>query len=132
MIWDHSIDFLRGRTPEEQVFRCWTIDTSEEIFLFSTAGLSSDVVFENPLVHIPYASQQLSVVYSILVTQYALTKEAYEFWQNLKKNTEQLGTIFDPQPFADYGNMHCLSDPQEPVIGFISACTTQQQRIYIS
>jgi len=131
LIFDPSLNGLRTRTPEEQIYRCWNTDTSEDISIASTAGLSADVVFEKPLVQIPYASQRISTVYSINVTQYALTKEEYEFWQNLKKNTEQLGSIFDPQPFADYGNMHCISNPDEPVIGFISACTSQQQRIYI-
>ena len=121
----------RDRLPSEQIYRCWTIDSSGTIFIASTTGLSNDVVQEKLLVTIPYLSIDLSQVYSILVTQYAQTKEAFEYWQNLKKNTEQIGTIFDPQPFAEFGNIHCLSDANEPVLGFISACSVQQQRIYI-
>src|SRR5205809_3645714 len=131
LIYDKSLSDVRPRKPEEQIYRCWNTDTSGEILISSTAGLSADVVFEKPLIQIPYASEKIDRVYSILVTQYALTKEAYEYWGNLKKNTEQLGSIFDPQPFADYGNMHCISDPSEPVLGFISACSLTQQRIYI-
>ena len=58
--------------------------------------------------------------------------EAFEFWDNLKKNTEQQGSIFGPRPFADYGNIRCLTDVSEPVLGYISACTIAQQRIYIT
>jgi hypothetical protein len=88
-------------------------------------------VFEKKLVSYPYEASQFRWVYTINVTQYALTKEAYEYWDNLKKNTEKIGSIFDPQPFADFGNIHCISDPDEPVIGFISACSTSQKRLYI-
>ena len=122
---------LRFRTPQEEIYRCWNIDTTGDIFLASTAALSSDIVFEKKLAYIPYRSTQIRWVYSILVTQYALTKDAFEYWQNLKKNTEEIGSIFDPQPFAEFGNIHCVTNPAEPVLGFISCCSTSKQRIYI-
>jgi hypothetical protein len=131
LIYDASIRNVRLRQPYEQIYRCWNENTSSEILIATTAGLSSDVIYQKPLITIPYGSTKIDRVYSILVTQYALTKEAYEYWDNLKKNTENLGSIFDPQPFADYGNMHAITDPSEPVLGYISACSAAQQRIYI-
>ncbi len=122
---------LRNRTPQEQVYGCWNIIPSSEIFIASTTGLSSDVVFEKPLIQIPYGSTKISDIYSIIVYQYALTKEGYEFWNNLKKNTETIGSIFDPQPFTEFGNIHCITDANEPVIGFVSASSITQQRIFI-
>ncbi|MEO8712108.1 MAG: DUF4249 domain-containing protein [Parafilimonas sp.] len=129
LIWD--VDHLRFRTPEEQIYRCWNINISPDISMGSTASLSSDVIFEKKLINIPYKSSKVRWYYSVLVTQYALTKEAYQYWDNLKKNTEELGSIFDPQPFADFGNIKCITNPEEPVLGFISACSTVKQRLYI-
>jgi hypothetical protein len=131
LIYDETIEYVRKRKPEEQIYRCWNIVTSGQIILTSTTGLSADVVHEKPLVQIPYGSEKIDRVYSINVTQNALTKEAFEFWTNLSKNTEQLGSIFDPQPFADFGNIHCLTNAEEPVLGYISACSTTQTRIFI-
>ena len=131
LIYDRSIRNVRIRLPDEQIYRCWNTDTSGEIFIASTENLSADVLYEKQLINIPYGSTKIDRVYSILVTQYALTKEAYQYWDNLKKNTESLGSIFDPQPFADYGNMHSITDPSEPVLGYISACSAIQQRIFI-
>lgn len=129
LIYDNGS--IRFRTPDEYINNCWTVLPSPSINVSTTSQLSSDVLYETPLVNIPYGSEKISIVYSIQVKQYAITKEAFEFWQNLKKNTEQLGTIFDPQPFADFGNIHCITNPAEPVIGFISANSIQKQRIYI-
>ena len=81
---------------------------------------------------IPLASERIGVRYSILVTQYALTKEAYQFWEIMKKNTEQVGTLFDPQPSQLLSNIHSVSDTTEPVIGFISAGAVSQKRLFIS
>jgi hypothetical protein len=52
--------------------------------------------------------------------------------EQMKKNTEALGTIFDPQPSQLKGNVHSVSDPNEVVIGYINATTVQQSRIFIS
>lgn len=129
LIYENGI--IRERKPDEQITNCWTVASSSSINISSTAQLSADVVYEEHLVNIPYSSEKLSIVYSIQVKEYALTKEAFEFWTNLKNNTENLGTIFDPQPFADYGNIHCLNNPNLPVIGFISASSEEEKRIYI-
>lgn len=131
LIYDPALHDVRYRLPEEQIYRCWNSDAPGDIQIANTAGLSADVLFEKPLTNIPYNSVKISFVYSIRVRQYALTKEAYEFWDNLKKNTEEQGGIFGPRPFADYGNIRCITDPTEPVVGFISACSLSQQRIYI-
>ena len=49
----------------------------------------------------------------------------------MKKNTESLGTIFDAQPSEIKGNIYSASDPAEPVIGYISATTIEEKRIFI-
>jgi hypothetical protein len=72
------------------------------------------------------------VLFSIIVNQYSLTEEGYNFLTLMQKNTESLGSIFDAQPSALRGNIHCLSDPSEQVIGFVSAGTIEKQRIFIS
>ena len=80
---------------------------------------------------IPQGSIKLGVKYSILVKQYALTADAFNFLEDVKKNTEQTGSVFDPQPSALKGNIHSISNPGEPVIGFIRVCNEQTKRIFI-
>ena len=123
---------LKERTPAQDIYSCFTTDTTNSIFLNSTETLSQDLVYQLPIVSIDSTSEKIETKYSILLTQYALTKDAYTFWQNLKKNTEQLGSIFDAQPSATFSNIHNIADATEPVIGYISAGTIQRKRIYIT
>jgi hypothetical protein len=120
------------RTASQFVHTCWRGDISTNITLGSSAKLSQDIISGNEVNFVPSTSEKLSVRYSILVKQYALTKEAYSYWQQLKKNTEQLGSIFDPQPSEIPGNIHCMSNPAEPVIGFISVGSVAKARVFIS
>ena len=84
------------------------------------------------MVQIPAGSSELGIRYSILVRQYVLTADAFNFWQQLQRNTEQIGSIFGPQPSEVKGNIHSVSNPAELVVGFISAGTMRQQRIFIT
>ncbi len=115
-----------------QTFDCWRSVNSTEILLGSTIALSQDVVSKAPIAIVPQNSQKISIRYSILVKQYALTQEAYQYLQILKKNTENLGSIFDPQPSQLTGNIHSLKNPDELVIGFFSASSVQQKRMFIT
>ncbi|HVV55403.1 MAG TPA: DUF4249 domain-containing protein [Mucilaginibacter sp.] len=119
------------RDADQMIYYCYASDTSANITLGSSAKLQRDVIYQDPLVFIPSTSEKIEQKYSILVKQYALTKDAYNYWQQLKKNTEQLGSIFDAQPSEIQGNIHCTSDPVEPVIGFVSVSSVKQKRVFI-
>jgi hypothetical protein len=114
-----------------QVYTCFANNYSSTIVLGSTANLSKDVIYQQPLTQVVSTSEKLESRYSILVKQYALTKDEYNFWTNLKKNTEQLGGIFDPQPSNINGNIHCTTDPKRPVIGWVPVTDVQYTRIFI-
>ena len=123
---------LNARDSTNQIYQCWRTNPSTGLSLATSAALSQDIIFEKPLVFIPQADQKLGVRYSIFVKQYSLTKDAYNYWETLLKNTELTGSIFDPQPSQGLGNIHCLTNPAEPVLGYFSASTSQQQRIFIN
>jgi Domain of unknown function (DUF4249) len=120
-----------SRREDEQIYYCYRGDKSANIILASSEKLSQDVIFEHPIILIPPSSEKLTIKYSILLKQYALTKEAYAFWENIRKNTERLGSIFDAQPSQLKGNIHGITNPGETVIGYVSVATMQTKRIFI-
>ncbi|HWI92396.1 MAG TPA: DUF4249 domain-containing protein [Flavisolibacter sp.] len=111
---------------------CWKYARSTSINLGSTVQLQSDVVSEAPLIVIPSLSDKLSVRYSIIVRQQSLTKEAYEYLQLMKKNTESIGSIFDAQPSELKGNIKCVTNPEEGVVGYLTASSIPEKRIFIT
>jgi hypothetical protein len=127
-----ATDTVVFRPPAQQIFYCWKDAPLTNILVGTSAKLAQDVIYEFPLVNIPINAQPLSVEYSIFVSQYALTDSGYNFLAMMQQNTESLGSIFDVQPSEITGNIHSLTNPTEPVIGFISAGTLQQERIFIS
>jgi hypothetical protein len=111
---------------------CWGTEKSADIKLDKTTALSQDIVSDYVLRRLPRATSRLYRRYSILVQQQALTKEEYAYWDLLRKNTESIGTLFDPQPSQLTGNVHCLSNEAELAFGFVGAHSLEQQRIFIA
>jgi len=120
------------RTQAQDVSTCFGSDVSSDIVLGSTAKLQQDVLYQSPISFITSTSEKIEDEYSIMLHQYALTADAYNFWVGVRTNTEQLGSIFDAQPSQITGNIHCISNPSESVIGYVSACTASSKRIFIS
>jgi hypothetical protein len=130
-------EFNRGNgywvmMTEDTLLTCWHTDVSTSINLANSAQLSQAVIYEAPIRFIGLNGVELSIEYSIRVKQFALSKTAYEWWQVMQNNTENIGSIFGIQPTEDPGNLHCLSDTSEQVIGYISAGNSRPVRIFIS
>jgi len=68
------------------------------------------------------------IQYSILVNQYSISKREYEFWNNLKQINETGNDIFSSQPYSVINNLHCISNPQERVLGYFQVSAVSQQR----
>ena len=135
-IWDSSLHTIRlafrnpNQTADTTIYKCWKTLNTTSIILGSTEKLTDDIAYL-PVQYIEPHSEKLSVLYSLNLRQYAISHEKYLFLQKMKKNTEQLGTIFDPQPSELLGNIHCLTDPTEVVIGFVEVTQEQTKRIFI-
>jgi len=108
-------------------YYCYRHDYSNQVFVGTSANLSQDVITKQLLSSVPDTSQKISEIYALVVHQYALTEAGFNYYQNLKANTENLGSIFNPQPSTTTGNIHCITSPTDIVIGFVSVSTVSQK-----
>lgn len=113
---------------DKEIYDCWQSSASNEILINNSANLNQDVIREMPLVLIPNGSFKLSDVYSIKVTQFAMDSVGYNYYRQLKKNTEETGGIFDPQPGNLRGNIRNINDTSEIVVGYIGAGNSYEIR----
>ena len=118
-------------TYDSTVFRCWQFNNSTSIIIGSTAKLSQDII-HMPLIFIDQDSWKISVLYTVKLYQHSLSPNGYEFLKRMKKNTEQVGSIFDSQPSDLNSNIHCTTQPLEPVIGYIDVAEAQEKRLWLT
>jgi hypothetical protein len=129
--WQVANGNLVASDSTNQTYQCWTTLPSTNVLIASSVALGQDVIAAFPVTTVPQGDPKIDIRYSILVRQYALTEDAYNYWLLIQKTSQSLGTLFDLQPTQLIGNIHSLTDPSEPVIGFISASSVQQQRIFV-
>jgi len=118
----NDANFLQNDT-----YYCYRHDFSNQIFVGTSANQSQDVIKKQLLASLADTSQKISEIYAMVVNQYALTADGYKYYQELKTNTENLGSIFDPQPSFVTGNIHCITSPSDLVLGFVSASTVSHK-----
>ena len=112
-------------------FYCWDSNKSKSLIV-GTSDKLTEATIKNRVIHsFQKNNTRFSYLYSFLVKQYAINREAYLYFDNLRKNIELSGSVFAPILSELKGNITCLSNTDETVIGYICATKEVSKRIYI-
>jgi len=125
--WEVHADYYWPPYP----YYCWGTENSTEILLGNTRQTIDGQLTEK-LTEVSPFDMKFSELYRITVKQHGISKQAYDFFSNIKKNVEQIGTIFAPIPTEIRGNIYCSEDPDLPVIGYVEVTTTTEKHLFIS
>jgi len=117
---------------EERINICWKFHESSAIDIASTKNLTVDRISDHPLLYVSSETDRLQTKYSVRVKQYGLSETSYNYWRELKNATENLGTLFDPQPSIVQGNYRNINDDSDLVLGYFDATTVSEQRIFVN
>lgn len=122
------------KKPKDQIdnYYCWNHSKSSEINLYTTESISQNIIKEAVVKSIDKHDKRIMSLYRIDVYLKSLTKEAYKYWETLLRNNEETGDIFSPQPNEMRGNIYCVDDPNEVVLGYITSSAASTKRLYIN
>ncbi|MBQ2243735.1 MAG: DUF4249 domain-containing protein [Bacteroidales bacterium] len=119
---------------QEEIFQrtyCFSEAKSVWTYIANTEKLSQNLIYKSILKEIANTDTRVMELYSISVVQRALDREAYNYWDNIKKNTSGTGGLFGPQPSDMRGNIVCDANPDEVVLGYINVSTLSFKRTFI-
>jgi hypothetical protein len=119
-------------TADYNVFYCWGKDSSKTLILENTEKISGNLIYEKKIQTIEPADDRISYLYRIHVNQWSVSKDCYYYFENVQNNIDQAGSIFAPQPSELKGNITCVTNPEEDVIGYIDVATVAEKEIYIT
>ncbi len=112
-------------------FTCYRTENSYVINLKNTSTLSENRINKYPLYFVDNSTDRLSVAYSINVSQYSLNQDEYEYWEKVRSVSENVGGLYDIVPASITGNVHCVEEPSQAVLGYFSVCGKTSKRLFI-
>ena len=122
----HEID-----PPDYSKNVCWTTNYIRGLYLATTDNLSENKYKKFPIQAINNTSQRLAYGYHMVVKQFAISKEAYEYYNNLKKNVLSDRGLYYSQPVPNRGNLTNMTNPDQTVLGFFYTGGVQTKTMFI-
>ena len=115
----------------EDAYFCWRSGVVNSVLVASTGDLSENRLVRHRLYSMDRYDQKISYLYSVDLTQEALSEAAYKYWTLLEKNSNDVGGLFSPEPMEMRGNIVNVNDPEEMVLGYVSVTVPARTRYFI-
>jgi hypothetical protein len=108
---------------------CWLLIANNDVNIFSDANINGNRIQGRFALFSPFYLRGKQYVE---VSQYSLTREAYQFWKLLDEQQTRTGSLFDPQPAPLEGNMYNAEDVNELALGYFGASAISRKRLIIA
>ena len=115
----------------DSLYTCWLTKRIKELFTYETTHLSEPVIKHFPLNFVSTEGRELSVRYSLKVSQLTISQEAYNFWNSLRRQNDDQESLYTRQPYQIQGNIRNVNNPDEPVLGYFLVAGVSEQRIFV-
>ena len=112
--------------------RCWRTKPDYSLYTYTTKNLDQPVIKQFPITYATTETKMLSIRYSLRVEQYSIDEKAYEFFDALRQQNLEQGSLYARQPIQIRGNVFNTDDPGEPVLGYFTVAGVSTKRIFIN
>jgi hypothetical protein len=123
-----DVDF---RDQNDRIDLCWNTNMFPKLILQNAARYDDNRILQRELVRIPSRSEKIMQRYSIQVRQRAIDSQTFQFWEIMKRNSDDIGGIFSPLPSLLTTNIRNQRSGSSAVIGYVSMGVASYKRIYI-
>jgi hypothetical protein len=126
-----DVDFKLKELPDTANYRvCYITNELTDIHSMSLGILDFGQYIKKPFSFVPNIQQEQKLLhkYSLLVRQYSMGEAAFNYWNELKKTSQEQGFLFDRQPALLKSNIRNAAEPEEVVLGFFSMSGLVEKR----
>jgi hypothetical protein len=124
-----SMEFVE--IEEEERRHCWVTAYSGSILVRSTVDAPSGEIKGFKLQSIGPPDDRLNIRYSILVKQYVIERDLYNFFRKIRESNQETGGIYEKTPAKVIGNINCCNS-DKVALGYFMASSETTKRIFIS
>ena len=127
------VDGVPVEVPKQkEEYTCYQTNNSQKIILANTNSLSDDSVNDLLINFIDSKDPSLSNRYSLLIKQYVIGRDAYNYYKILEELSGSENIFSQTQPGFLEGNITNITNPNEKTIGFFNVSSVTKKRIYFN
>lgn len=109
---------------------CWRTFVVDEFFTYNTNNYSTGAVESAPILFQRVDNKVVSQRMSLLTMQYTISEASYNFWDAIRKQNANSGSLYNTQPYQIQGNVANVNDQSEPVLGYFQIASVTEKRIF--
>jgi Domain of unknown function (DUF4249) len=117
--------------PNAPYEECWQTKYSKNVVVEETSLFENNRIVKYPVIHFDEYDYEPHYGYSVLIRQHTINESVYKFWEMVKENTEDNGSIFANVPYSPVSNIRCNSNEEKKVYGYFDATCSSEKRFYI-
>lgn len=117
---------------EDTLRNCYRTVDILDLFLLNTNELHQSEVRRFPVHYEDNYTKALSIRYSLNVSQFTISENAFNYWNIIKKIRDAGGELFTQQPYQVPNNLKCITNPDKPVLGYFMAAGISEKRIFLN
>ena len=108
--------------------KCWQIEPCVGCINIASDALTNGRLIESDIAQLPFESKK---PYFIVLEQYSISSEYYQFWKSVGTQINNSGGIFDNAPAQIQGNLFNINNSEEQVLGYFAASGVSLKPIYV-
>jgi hypothetical protein len=120
------------RDPDKEERTCYATEKSNNIIITNTSGVGEDRVTDFNVQFINRDNFIMSHRYSLLVKQFVLSREVFEFYEKLQDFSGVESLFSDSQPGFIVGNIFPQDDGNDQVVGIFEVSSVSQKRVFFN
>jgi hypothetical protein len=101
--------------------QCYVPEYSQQVQVSENSFFSSTEFNNVLLATLPYEGARFFYKYRLKMEQISLDETSYDYWRLAMAQQKSVSDIFQPNTIRMTGNIECVSDPNERVLGIFSA-----------
>mgnify|MGYP001316476617 CR=1 FL=1 len=130
-IIDKYGDQITNTLAFDTIETCWKTESVKYISTGTTANLTNNQLFNKQLYFVSTETKKLTKRYSVLVKQYTIDKQAFQYWDEVRKQITNENILTTSQPYNVNSNIFNTSDNEEKILGYFTVASVVEKRIFV-
>ncbi|WP_373496803.1 DUF4249 domain-containing protein [Aquiflexum sp.] len=132
LVSEPDAEGTQGGTVASCCSRCFHKDVPKPANVITVGDSEFNGTYQNRLIaYVVDNGMRFKETYRLDILHLSLSQGAHMFLNLVNQQLSLTGSVFDPPPANIRGNMICLDDPDEQVLGYFFASDVQLLRVYI-